>query len=181
MLLVHVCCHVSALTAQSGCCFFFWPILPFWQKVSVAKETELLLQGHDPPPPDMREDCLYMSVWHVSSVRHTLWHNVMCGFVPSSANNPPKKKENPKQTNKHRNYRRLFQAAAFNHQKQISVSVEAKSGIPLLPATLLPDTHPSSPPVPASPASSLTPTTYKSWHNTQRWWTSQAQTTICSA
>lgn len=92
-----------------------------------------------------------------------------------------KKKEKPKQTNKHRNYRRLFQAAAFNHQKQISVSVEAKSGMPLLSATLLPDTHPSSPPVPASPASSLTPTTYKSWHNTQRWWTSQAQTTICSA
>lgn len=61
--------------------------------------------------------------------------------------------------------------------KNRSLSQETRVRNALAP---LPDDHPSPPPVPASPTSSWTPTTYKSWHNAQWWWTSQAQNAICS-
>lgn len=111
------------------------------------------------------------STWHVRGL--FVYVCLTCEQCASYIQTPPP----PKKNNSHQ---MIDSSGIFNHHKQVSVSTESKSGMPLLPSNSTSWRSSISSPGSCPATSSLTPTIYKSWHDTQRWWTSQAQTTICS-
>lgn len=95
---------LSDVCFDSSDCFFFLAYSTFLDEAVTAGSR---------PPSIRHARAPFVYVWHVSSVCRTAGHQVMCCFVPCSANHSPPKKENKI------SHQRLItdSTGSFNYQK----------------------------------------------------------------
>lgn len=166
--------------------------LEYW----MAKETELFRQGRNPTCE--RNICVCVYVTHVSSKGHGVhWWCCYCRCYVSAlsahlSSNWRKHLIRGAPLGRQRNenslemtvvtkelYRLRLQSLISDNSPRSPMNPKSRMcpGSPEIP---LPGDYPSPPPIPPSPLHLWQLPPSNSWRHTRRWWTSQAQTTVCS-